>query len=427
MRIEPARRLHGELVVPGDKSISHRAVLVGAICEGDTTIRGFGRSADTESTIEAVRALGVRVEELDGETLRVHGVGVNGLRPPSAAIDCGNAGTLARLLAGLLAGQAGREFELRGDASLSTRPMARIAEPLSQMGARVETTEGTLPLTIRGGSLRALTYELPVASAQVKSCVLLAGLFAVGETTVIEPVPTRDHTESLLVLAGADVVRSADRVTVRPAHRLVLGEVDVPGDFSSAAPFLVAAALLPGSELRIRSVNLNPRRTGLLSILERMGASIEVANMREICGEPAGDVVVRQAPLAATEVGADEVPAAIDELPLFALAAAGAARTSVLSGAAELRAKESDRIETVVRGLRSLGVGIEATEDGFRVHGRPGRLAGGTMESHGDHRIAMLAAVAGVASSEGVMIGGTDATAVSFPGFFEALGALAAR
>ena len=220
---------------------------------------------------------------------------------------------------------------------------------------------------------------------------------------------------------------SADRVTVRPAHRLVLGEVDVPGDFSSAAPFLVAAALLPGSELRIRSVNLNPRRTGLLSILERMGASIEVANMREICGEPAGDVVVRQAPLAATEVGADEVPAAIDELPLFALAAAGAARTSVLSGAAELRAKESDRIETVVRGLRSLGVGIEATEDGFRVHGRPGRLAGGTMESHGDHRIAMLAAVAGVASSEGVMIGGTDATAVSFPGFFEALGALAAR
>lgn len=427
MRIEPALRVSGEVAVRGDKSISHRAVLLGALCDGETTIRGFGRSADTESTIGAVRALRVSVDELDGDTLRVHGVGLRGLRASHAPIDCGNAGTLARLLTGILAGQAEHEFRIVGDNSLSARPMGRIAEPLVRMGAEVETTDGTLPLAIRGRPLRGITYELPVASAQVKSCILLAGLLAEGDTTVVEPVPTRDHTESLLELAGVDVLRSADRVTVRPAQHLALGEIEVPGDFSSAAPFVVAAVLLPGSEVVIRGVNLNPRRTGLLGILGRMGARIDAHDVRDVCGEPAGDLVVPHAPLVATEVGVDEVPASIDELPLFALAAAGASGTSVLSGAAELRAKESDRIDAVVTGLRALGVEIEATPDGFRVHGQPGRLAGGAMESRGDHRIAMLAAVAGLGSRGGVDIGGADATAVSFPDFFDVVETLAGR
>jgi 3-phosphoshikimate 1-carboxyvinyltransferase len=427
VRIEPAQRLAGALSVPGDKSISHRAVLVAAICHGQTTIRGFGRSSDTESTIAAVRALGVGVDDVDVDTVRVRGVGLRGLRAPAGPIECGNAGTLARLLSGILAGQTGKEFELVGDASLSARPMGRIAEPLGRMGAHVDTTAGTLPLVIRGRRLHGIAYELPVASAQVKSCILLAGLFAEGDTTVIEPAPTRDHTESLLALAGAAVDNSEGRVTVRSADRLHLGEVQVPGDFSSAAPFVVAAALLPGSEVLIRGVNLNPRRTGLLAILERMGARVEIRDSREVCGEPAGDLLVAHAQLVAVEVGADEVPATIDELPLFALAAAGATGTSVLSGASELRAKESDRIETVVTGLRGLGVEIEGTEDGFRALGRPGRIVGGAMESQGDHRIAMLAAVAGIVSSEGVVLADADATAVSFPGFFQALESLAAR
>jgi 3-phosphoshikimate 1-carboxyvinyltransferase len=358
----------GEIAVPRDKSISHRAVLLGSLCEGGTTIRGLGRSADTEATIEAMRALGVRIDDPDAGTLRVHGVGLRGLRASSEPIDCRNAGTLARLLAGVLAGQDG-QFRLVGDASLSARPMARIAEPLRRMGADVETTGGTLPLTIRGAPLAGITYELPVASAQVKSCVLLAGLLATGETTVVEPAATRDHTESLLELAGARVVRSASRVSVRPAKRLELGEIEVPGDFSSAAPFVVAATLLPESVLVIRGVNLNPRRTGLLTILERIGASVAVSGVRDVCGEPAGDLLVKHAPLIATDVGPEEVPAAIDELPLFALAAAGASDESVVRGAGELRAKESDRIGAVVTGLCALGVDIDATSDGFRVRG----------------------------------------------------------
>jgi 3-phosphoshikimate 1-carboxyvinyltransferase len=424
MKVEPVAQLVGHIAVPGDKSISHRAVLLGAIAEGETSITGFGRSEDTESTIRAVRDLGAMVSEEDVDTLRVAGAGLRGLRAPARPIDCGNAGTLVRLLAGILAGQTGRQFELVGDASLSSRPMKRIAEPLRQMGAGIETANGALPLGIDARPLRGIRYELPVASAQVKSCVLLAGLYATGTTTVVEPLPTRDHTESLLESAGAHVTRRPGSITVRPVDKLELGEIQVPGDFSSAAPFVVAATLVPGSELHAHGVNLNPRRTGLLDILERMGARITVYNRRRIAGEAAGDLDVRYAPLVGTNVGPAEVARAIDELPLFALAAACARGESTLRGAAELRAKETDRIEAVVDGLRAVGAHIRGTATGFHVRGVPTRLRGGTIASRGDHRIAMLAAVAGLVSREGVAIEEHEAVAVSFPGFFELLSQL---
>ena len=419
--VEPAPRLVGHLAVPGDKSISHRAVLLGAICDGETRITGFGRSADTEATVAAVRALGVDVYEHGVDTLHVFGKGLRGLTAPGRPIDCANAGTLVRLIAGILAGQAGERFELTGDASLSRRPMERIAEPLHRMGARLETTDGHLPLRLEGGTLHGIDYALPVASAQVKSAVLLAGLYAEGETTVVEPAPTRDHTERMLAAAGARIAVRPTSVTVLPAHRLSLGEVDVPGDFSSAAPFVVAATLVPGSELHVHGVNLNPRRTGLLGILERMGAKVTVYNRRPIGGEPGGDLEIHSASLVGTTVEAGEVPLAIDELPLFALAAACARGTSTLRGAEELRAKETDRIEATVDALRAIGVRARARQDGLAVTGVPARPRGGRMASRGDHRLAMLGAVAGLASREGVRIEGADAVDVSFPGFFEML------
>ncbi|MDQ3161754.1 MAG: 3-phosphoshikimate 1-carboxyvinyltransferase [Actinomycetota bacterium] len=427
MKIEPAASLVGHLGVPGDKSISHRAVLLAAVSEGETRIEGFGRSEDTETTIEAVRALGATVYEADADTLRVFGVGLRGLSAPAEAIDCRNAGTLMRLLPGLLAGQTGR-FVLTGDDSLRSRPMERIAVPLRRMGVRIATTEGTAPLTVAGGEVRALSYELPVASAQVKSAILLAGLYArAGETTVVEPLPTRDHTESLLAAAGARLERRQGSATVWPADRLELGEIEIPGDFSSAAPFLVAATLLSGSQLTLHGVNLNPRRTGLLDVLERMGGNVTVYNRRRIAGEPAGDLDVRPAQLVGTQVTAGEVPSLVDELPLFALLAVHARGDGLLSGAAELRAKETDRIDAVVSGLRRLGAHIRATEDGFVVRGVPARLRGGTMDARGDHRVAILAAVAGLASREGVAIEGADSAAVSFPGFYSLVENLAVR
>ena len=423
--VEPVPKLLGHLAVPGDKSISHRAVLLGAIGDGETRITGFGRSADTEATIAAVRACGVEVYEHGHETLRVFGKGLRGLAQPGTAIDCGNAGTLVRLFAGILAGQAWKEFELTGDESLSARPMGRVADPLALMGAGIETNDGRLPLGIQGRPLRAISYRLPVASAQVKSAILLAGLYATdGETTVVEPAPTRDHTERMLETAGARITRRPESVTVWPAERLSLGEVEVPGDFSSAAPFLVAATLVPGSELHLHGVNLNPRRTGLLAILERMGARIISYNRRAIGGEPGGDLEVHAAPLVGTTVGADEVPLAIDELPLVALAAACARGRTVVTGAGELRAKETDRIEATVDALRALGVRARAREDGFEVTGVPGRLRGGRMASRGDHRLAMLGAVAGLVSGDGVRVGAAEAVGVSFPGFFEMLAEL---
>ena len=425
MRVEPVPALVGHLAVPGDKSISHRAVLVGAIAEGETRILGFGRSADTESTIGAVRALGIEVLEDDVDELRVRGRGLRGLEAPAGAIDCGNAGTLMRILAGVLSGQRG-SFELVGDSSLSARPMERVAVPLRRMGAGVRTTDGHAPVVVEGADLHGIDYELPVPSAQVKSAVLLAGLVAEGETTVVERFPTRDHTERLLERAGATIRRRPTSVTVRRADRLVLDVVEIPGDLSSAAPLLVAALTVPGSELTVHGIGLNPRRTGLIDVLERMGARIAVYNRRQVGGEPAGDVEVRASELVGATVAAAEVPALVDELPLLALAACHARGETVVRGAAELRVKESDRLEGVVEELRRIGGHVRATRDGFRVKGVPARLRGGAFDSRGDHRLAMLGAVVGVSSIEGVELEGAEAVEASFPGFFSLLGQLAA-
>jgi 3-phosphoshikimate 1-carboxyvinyltransferase len=427
VRIEPASALVGHIAVPGDKSISHRAALIGAVCENDVHVVGFGRSDDTESTLAAVRALGVDVDDVATDELVVHGVGLRGLTESVAPIDCGNAGTLLRLLTGLLAGQR-RSYELTGDDSLRTRPMDRIAEPLTRMGAHIETTDGRAPIKIEGSDpLRGIEYALPVASAQVKSAILLAALNAGDATTVIEPSPTRDHTELMLAAAGAHVRRRPSSVTIEPASRLQLEEVVVPGDVSAAAPFIVAATLLPGSELTIHGVGLNPRRIGLLDVLDRMGARVSVFNRRKIGEEWVGDVEVHSAELIGTEIDPDEVPILVDELPLFALAAAFARGSSRVRGAGELRVKETDRIETVTDSLRTLGVRMRASDDGFEVRGVPSRPRGGTMRSNGDHRIAMLGAVAGLASREGVEVGGADAVAISFPGFFELLDSVSRR
>ena len=420
MRIEPVSALDGHVAVPGDKSISHRAVLIGALCNGETRVTGFGRSADTEATIEAMRALGADVLDDDVDALTVRGVGLRGLRAPGAPIDCGNAGTLMRLISGLLAGHDGRT-ELVGDASLSSRPMERIAEPLRRMGATVETTEGHAPLVVEGASLRAIDYELPVASAQVKSAILLAGVQADGATTVVEPFPTRDHTERMLEAAGARVTRRPSSVTVEGGASLRLPEVAVPGDISSAAPFLVGAAIVPGSAVTVHGVGLNPRRAGLLDVLERMGVRIAIYNRRSIGGEPAGDVEVRASDLVGATITAEEVPSLIDELPILAVAACHARGETVVRGAEELRAKESNRIEAVVEELRRIGGHIRATTDGFRIKGVPARLRGGVVDSRGDHRLAMLGAIAGVASREGVELRGAGAAATSFPEFFEVL------
>jgi 3-phosphoshikimate 1-carboxyvinyltransferase len=421
MRIEPVSALVGHLAVPGDKSISHRAVLIGAVCEGETRVTGFGRSGDTEATIAAIRGLGAEVVEDDVDTLRIRGVGLRGLREPNAPIECANAGTLMRLLTGILAGQEGRTFELVGDDSLSRRPMERVAEPLRRMGAEVETAEGHAPLVVRGAALRPIDYELPVPSAQVKSAVLLAGVLATGRTTVVEPLPTRDHTERLLERAGASVTRRPSSVTVHGPATLRLPEVEIPGDVSSAAPFLVAAAIVPGSAVTVHGVGLNPRRTGLLDVLERMGAKVAIYNRRPIGGEPAGDVELRASDLVGATIAPSEVPALVDELPLLAVAACHARGQTVVRGAAELRLKESDRIDALVEALRRAGGHIRATRDGFRITGVPARLRGGLVDAGGDHRLAMLGAVVGVASREGVELRGADAVGVSFPGFFEML------
>ena len=425
MKIEPARAVVGHIGVPGDKSISHRAVLLGAIGEGDTVVRGFGRSADTESTLAAVRALGVDVAEDEVDLVRVHGHGLRGLHDPAKPIDCGNSGTLLRLLSGILAGQEGR-FELTGDESVRARPV-RVEEPLALMGARVETSDGKPPVLIEGGELHGIRYELPIPSAQVKSAVLLAGLYATGETTVVEPLPTRDHTELLLAAAGVNVRRRPGRATLSAVERLALGEVEVPGDFSSAAPFIVAATLLPGSELSVHDLGLNPRRTGLLDVLARMGARITVLNRRKLGGEPVGDLEVHSAELVATTVEAEDVPRLIDELPLVALAASCARGETIIRGAAELREKETDRIETVTTSLRALGMHVSASDDVLRVRGVPTRPKGGGMSSHGDHRLAMLGAIAGLISREGVRLEGAEAVGVSFPGFFDLLESVTQR
>ena len=422
MTIEPVASVQGAIAVPGVKGISQRAVLLGAVADGASEIRGFGQASDTEAAIRVVHDLGVEVEDNDGQTLRVHGAGLRGLREPDGPLDCGNAGTVLRLASGILAGQEGR-FVLTGDESLSRRPQERIAEPLREMGARVETTNGGAPVLVEGGRLMPIRYVLPVASAQVKSAVLFAGLYAAGgETTVVERLPSRDHSERLLREAGVRVVRRGADVAVSPVDRLAPFQVQIAGDFSAAAPFVLAATLLHGSELLVEGVNVNPLRTGFLDVLERMGANIAVFNRRTVSGEPVADLEVRSAELVATVVRRREVPRLIDELPLFGLAAGMARGESTVWGAEELRAKETDRIETVTSALRALGVRVAARDDGFRVRGVPTRpKGGGVVQADGDHRIAMLGAIGGLVSREGVEIEGAESVAVSFPGFFDLL------
>jgi len=436
-RFAPTGPLRGSLRPPADKSISHRAALIAAMGEGETEITGYLDAADTRSTLAAVEALGADVELAPassgqgaggasggghGLMVRVQGVGLRGAGP--ATIDVGNAGTLLRLLPGWLAGQEGESWALDGDESIRRRPVDRIAVPLREMGARLSCREERLPpLEIEGAALRGIEYELPVASAQVKSCLLFAGLLAEGETRVVEPLPSRDHTERMLAAAGAAVERSGDAVLVRPAERLEPGPIAVPADISSAAFFILAALLVPGSEVILDQVGVNPTRTGLLAILGRMGARIELGQESQTGGEPTASLRIRSAPLLATEVAGAEVPLAIDELPLVALAACFAEGTTTIRDAAELRRKESDRIETVTAALRALGGEVEPTEDGMVIEGTGG-LRGGAIDSHGDHRIAMLGAVAGLASREGVEVTGMDAAAVSYPGFERDLASL---
>jgi len=418
-RFDPTGPLRGALRPPADKSISHRAALIAAMGEGETTIEGYLDSADTRSTLTAVEALGAEVEGV-GETeidpvISVRGVGLRGV--DSAAIDVGNAGTLLRLLPGWLAGQAGGSWTVDGDDSIRRRPVDRIAVPLRAMGAKLSCREDRLPpLEVEGAELSGIEHELPVASAQVKSCLLFAGLLAEGTTWVREPSRSRDHTERMLSAAGADVAWLRGGVSLRPPKRLALGEFAVPTDFSSAAFFIVAALLVPGSKISLEGVGTNPTRTGLLGILERMGAEIAVEPVGERGGEPVGTIRIRSSQLCGTEVGGAEIPLAIDELPLVALAACFAEGETTIRDATELRRKESDRVATTCEALKALGATIEPREDGLRIEGSGG-LSGGAIDSHGDHRIAMLGAIAGLASREGVEVEGMDAAAVSYPGF----------
>jgi 3-phosphoshikimate 1-carboxyvinyltransferase len=428
-RFEPAGALRGSLRPPPDKSVSHRAALIAAMSEGETAIEGYLDSADTASTLAAVQALGAEVggfgdAQAEGGVARpavisprmvVRGVGLRGVA--EASIDVGNAGTLLRLLPGWLAGQETGAWRLDGDESIRRRPVDRIIEPLRSMGARLGCREERLPpLQVQGAPLRGIAYELPVASAQVKSCLLFAGLLAEGETRVEEPLPSRDHTERMLAAAGAEIGCGEGFVSVQPASRIEAGEIVVPGDFSSASFFLVAALLVAGSDLELAGVGLNPTRTGLLAILERMGAELEVEVQGERGGEPSGSIRARPASLHGVEVGGAEVPLAIDELPLVALAACFGEGRTTIRDAAELRRKESDRIATVTEALTALGGQVTATEDGMVIDGTGG-LHGGAIESHGDHRVAMLGAIAGLASRKGVEVAGMDAMAVSYPGF----------
>jgi 3-phosphoshikimate 1-carboxyvinyltransferase len=436
-RFTPSGSLHGSLRPPPDKSISHRAAIVAAMGEGQTSVEGYLNSDDALRTLAALRGLGAVIDQASTKTtdalsLTVEGIGLRGPGQRSAGlveIDVGNAGTLLRILPGWLAGQGGGEWRLDGDESIRRRPVDRVAEPLSRMGASVECRDGRLPpLRVEGANLNGIEYRMPVASAQVKSCVLHAGLIAEGETAVVEPQPTRDHTERMLSAAGARVeieemrplasvtTGPARRITVRPVERIEPFPFPIPGDFSSAAFFLAAALIVPGSEIRLAEVGLNPTRVGLLGILNRMGAAVEVEEGIPLGGEPRGAIDARSGPLTATRVHPGEVPLAIDELPLVALVACFADGETVVSGAEELRHKESDRIAAVVDGLSALGATIEATEDGFAVAGT-GTLRGGTLDAAGDHRLAMLGAIAGLASREGVEVTGMGVAAVSYPGF----------
>ena len=414
---EPGGALRGRIRVPGDKSISHRAIMLGALADGATAIDGFLEGEDCLATLRAFRAMGVRIDGPDRGRVTVQGVGLRGLRAPDGPLDMGNSGTSMRLMAGILAGQA-FDTVLTGDASLTRRPMRRVTEPLARMGAWIDGTErGTAPLRIRGGQrLTGIDYPLPVASAQVKSCLLLAGLYAEGVTRITEPAPTRDHTERMLEGFGYPLAREGSRtVAVTGRGRLTGTEIDVPADISSAAFFLVGASIAPGSDLVLEHVGVNPTRTGAIDILRLMGADIEWLNPRLAGGEPVADLRVRHAPLHGICIPAELVPLAIDEFPALFVAAACAEGETVLTGAEELRVKESDRIQVMADGLAALGIAAAPTPDGIVIRG--GALSGGTVDSHGDHRIAMSFAVAALRARGPIRIGDCANVNTSFPGF----------
>ncbi|GAB4181942.1 MAG: 3-phosphoshikimate 1-carboxyvinyltransferase [Wenzhouxiangellaceae bacterium] len=404
--------LRGELQPPGDKSISHRAILFSSIADGVSQVRGWLDAADTRATLNACRALGVTIEH-QGSEVTVHGVGLEGLRASDQPLDLGNSGTGVRLLMGLLAGQAFTST-LSGDHSLSARPMGRVIRPLTQMGANFESSDERLPVTVHGGALQAIDYTSPVASAQVKSAILLAGLYANGATSVTEPALSRDHTERMLRDYGVNVDQDGLRVSVRGRSRLRGHDIQVPADFSSAAFFLVAASIIPGSDITLRRVGLNPSRRGLLDLLLQMGADIDIQPLAE-GAEPQADLRVRHSQLRAIDVPAESVVSAIDEFPILMVAAACAEGTTRIRGAAELRVKESDRIAVMCQGLQALGIPVSEQPDGADITGGPAHA--GAVAAHDDHRCAMSFAVLGAAAQGPVQISGADYIATSYPGF----------
>ena len=422
MIIQKTGPLHGELVIPGDKSISHRAVMFGALAEGDTRITHFLTGADCLSTIACLKAMGIPIEQNDDEVI-VHGKGLHGLSAPARTLDAGNSGTTIRLLSGILCGQA-FDSMITGDASICKRPMKRIISPLLSMHADIRSKRGNncAPLVIRGRALKGIRYQSPVSSAQVKSCVLLAGLYADSPVTVIEPVLSRNHTEIMLASLGADIQSEGTAVTIQPSPALKAQDIVVPGDISSAAYFIAAALLTPGSEILLRNVGTNPTRDGFLRVCSAMGASIERLN-ETTTGEPSCDLLVKSSPLKGTTVEGSIIPALIDELPMIAVMACFAEGTTVIRDAKELRVKESDRIAVMTENLQRMGADITATEDGMIINGgKP--LHGAAVDSHFDHRVAMSLAVAGGLCEGELNIRGTECVNISFPGFFKDLASL---
>ncbi len=414
--VEPGGILAGTIRVPGDKSISHRAIMLGSLAEGVTEVDGFLEGADALATLAAFRAMGVQIEGPENGRLRIHGVGMHGLKTPFGPLDLGNSGTSMRLLCGMLAAQS-FDVVLTGDASLSHRPMKRVTAPLAAMGAVIETTPtGTAPLHIRGGNtIHGIDYTMPVASAQIKSCLLLAGLYAQGNTCVTEPGVTRDHTERMLEAFGYPVNRQDSTVCIGGGGKLTGTAISVPADISSAAFFMVGAAIAPGSDILLERVGINPTRTGVIDILRLMGAHIELQKERRLGGEPVADIRVKYSQLHGIEIPVELVPLAIDEFPALFVAAACAQGETVLRGAEELRVKESDRIQVMADGLQALGVDARPTPDGMVIRG--GTLSGGSVDCHGDHRIAMAFAMAGMRASGVIYIADCDNVATSFPGF----------
>lgn len=417
--VQPGGTLQGVFRVPGDKSISHRSIMLGALADGITTIEGFLEGEDALATLQSFRDMGVQIEGPERGKVVIHGVGIDGLRAAAGPLYLGNSGTSMRLLAGLLAGQAFGSV-LTGDSSLSRRPMKRVAEPLRQMGADITLQDGGLaPITIRPAHLRGFHYVMPVASAQVKSCLILAALYADGETRLVEPAPCRDHTERMLRGFGYPVEVDGNEVSVRGGGRLTACHIDIPADISSAAFFLVAASICPDSDLTLKHVGINPTRTGVINILRLMGADITYLREYEAGGEPVADIRVRYAPLHGIAIPEEQVPLAIDEFPALFIAAACASGETLLSGAEELRVKESDRIQTMADGLAVLGVAHEVLPDGIRIQGmgESGSFGGGTIDAHGDHRIAMSFTMAALRASAPIRILDCNNVATSFPGF----------